>query len=102
MDSKDLLLLDAGDNVALARRDLPEGLPVEIAGARFALERATPAGHKIAIRPIRAGEKVVKYRTPIGSARMDIAPGAYVHVHNLKSDYLPTYTLSGGRKETTA
>ena len=102
MEGKDLLLLHPDDNVALARRDLPEGALVSIAGQPITLERATPTGHKIAIRPIRAGEKVIKYCTPIGSARTDIAPGDYVHVHNLKSDYLPTYTLSGSKTETHA
>jgi hypothetical protein len=33
---------------------------------------------------------VIKYGAPIGSATRDIAPGEYVHTHNLKSDYLPT------------
>ena len=34
---------------------------------------------------------------PIGSATRDIEPGEHVHLHNMKSDYLPTYTLEDGR-----
>jgi altronate dehydratase len=54
-----------------------------------------PTGHKLALAPVAAGEKVVKYGSPIGSATRDIQPGEYVHLHNLRSDYLPTYTLDG-------
>ena len=41
------------------------------------------------------GERIVKYGAPIGSARGDIAPGAYVHTHNLASDYIPTWDREG-------
>ncbi len=44
-----------------------------------------PAGHKRAVRPIRAGEAVVKYGYPIGEASRDIAAGEWVHSHNLKT-----------------
>jgi len=54
-----------------------------------------PVGHKLAVALIAAGDKVIKYGAPIGSATRDIAPGQHVHTHNLKSDYLPTYTLDG-------
>jgi hypothetical protein len=50
-------------------------------------------GHKVALVPIAAGEKVCKYGAPIGSATRQIRPGEHVHTHNLASDYLPTYTL---------
>ncbi len=42
-----------------------------------------PAGHKIALRPIRAGEAVIKYGAPIGNASRDIDAGEWVHSHNL-------------------
>jgi len=34
---------------------------------------------------IRAGEAVVKYGSPIGTASADIAAGAHVHTHNVAS-----------------
>jgi altronate dehydratase len=52
-----------------------------------------PLAHKLARRPIRAGETVLKYGAPIGVATADIPRGAHVHVHNMKSGYTPTYTL---------
>ncbi|HRJ73596.1 MAG TPA: SAF domain-containing protein [Terrimicrobiaceae bacterium] len=50
------------------------------------------------MRDIRTGEKILKYGVPIGSATCDIAFGEHVHLHNMKSDYLPTYTLETGRE----
>lgn len=41
-----------------------------------------PFGHKVALRPIAAGEPVIKYGIPIGRATRDIAAGEHVHVHN--------------------
>jgi len=87
-----LLQLAAEDNVAMAKTTLPAGERVVIAGQAVVLAQAVPTGHKIAISPIAAGAKVLKYGAPIGSATCHIRPGDYVHTHNVKSDYLPTYT----------
>ena len=43
-------------------------------------------GHKYALRPIAAGENVIKYGMPIGHATCDIAVGEHVHVHNVKTN----------------
>ena len=45
-----------------------------------------PAGHKFALRDIKAGEHVIKYGESIGKATKDIKEGEWVHTHNLKSD----------------
>ncbi|MEQ1862827.1 MAG: UxaA family hydrolase [Chthoniobacteraceae bacterium] len=55
-----------------------------------------PLGHKIAAREISAGEKIIKYGAPIGSAICAITSGAHVHTHNVKSDYLPTFKRGEG------
>lgn len=44
-----------------------------------------PAGHKLALCPIAAGEYVIKYGQVIGRATQDIAPGDWVHTHNVAS-----------------
>ena len=62
-------------------------------GAMLDIERDTSVGHKVAARPIDAGDVILKYNCPIGIATQAIAAGAYVHTHNVKSGYLPTYTL---------
>jgi len=43
-----------------------------------------PFGHKAALRPIAAGESVIKYGVPIGIATCAIAVGEHVHVHNCR------------------
>ena len=45
-----------------------------------------PAGHKIALRDISRGEKIIKYGEVIGVAKEDIKKGEWVHVHNVKSN----------------
>ena len=88
-----LLLLHDGDNVLVARSRIPAGAPVDVDGVAIALEAALPIGHKLARRDIAAGEKILKYGAPIGSATAAIPRGAHVHVHNVKSDYTPTHHL---------
>ncbi len=86
------LQLSPDDNVGVATRMLEAGASIVVEGRPVTLSERIPTGHKLAIRPIAAGERVKKYGAPIGSATCDIRPGEYVHTHNLKSDYLPTYT----------
>lgn len=97
-DGSDVLLLAPGDNIAVAASELPAGTEREIAGRRVVLEQAVQVGHKFAVRRIGKGERVIKYGAPIGVATQDIAPGAYVHLHNCTSDYIPTYTLDAGHE----
>ena len=93
INAKKLLILCADDNVAVALDAVGPG-PVGCSdGSEIAVSRPVTLGQKIARRAIRRGEKIIKYGVPIGSAAADIAPGEYVHVHNLKSDYTPTHVL---------
>lgn len=94
-----LLLLDEADNVLVATARVRAGETVMVAGNALAMPADLPIGHKIARRAIGLGEKIVKYGAPIGSATADIAAGAHVHVHNVKSDYTPTYHLEDVRAE---
>jgi hypothetical protein len=87
-----LLLLAPGDNIAVATADFPAGAIAKFDGGKVALIDAVPMGHKVAVAPIAAGEKIIKYGCPIGSALRPIRPGEHVHTHNIKSDYLPTRT----------
>ena len=94
---KRLLLLDSDDNVLVATARIREGETIRVAGSAVTLSADLPIGHKLARREISAGDKIVKYGAPIGSATEAIAAGAHVHVHNVKSDYTPTYHLEGER-----
>jgi len=59
-----------------------------VSGMRIPAENLTvtgliPPGHKLACRPIAAGEPVRRYGQIIGFASKPIKPGQHVHVHNL-------------------
>jgi len=90
-----LLKLAPEDNVAAATTTIEAGESITLDGWPVTVPVRVPTGHKVAVMPIAAGEKVIKYGAPIGSATRDVRPGEYVHTHNLASDYLPTYTLDG-------
>ena len=45
-----------------------------------------PIGHKLAIKPLRQGDTVVKYGTNIGHTVAAINPGQHAHVHNIKTN----------------
>ncbi len=92
-----LLLLAPGDSVLVLRAPVEAGEEILVEGLRVRVPKALGMGQKIARRPIAAGEKVIKYGAPIGSASEAIAPGAHVHLHNLKSDYTPTHSLEEAR-----
>ncbi len=76
-----VLRLHAADNVVIAMRRLQPGEP--LAGEGVATNEVIASGHKVAVRPIAAGETVRKYGQVIGAATQAIAPGAHVHSHNL-------------------
>jgi altronate dehydratase small subunit len=89
MDTKpQAIALDAEDNVAALLQDAAASAAVSyrsgLATGEVALKEAIKFGHKVALRPIRRGEKVVKYGKPIGYATQDILPGEHVHIHNVR------------------
>jgi hypothetical protein len=93
-----LLLLDTGDNVLVAVATIPAGAALEVDGRLVTTPYEIPLGFKVAAHRIMAGEKILKYRAAIGSATCDIEAGEPVHLHNMKSDYLPTYTRDQGQQ----
>jgi altronate dehydratase small subunit len=88
-----VLVLAPGDNVAMAKFDMEAGTVLEVMGYRTVLKSKILIGHKFAFKPVKKGETLVKYGAPIGIATQDIALGEYIHIHNVASDYIPTYTL---------
>ncbi|MCR4909507.1 MAG: altronate dehydratase family protein [Lachnospiraceae bacterium] len=96
---RDFLRISPKDNVAVALTGLPAGYRINGDGLTLELNEAVNPGHKFALKHIAAGEKVIKYGFPIGEAKVSIAPGEHVHVHNLKtllgSDLCYSYTPSG-------
>ncbi|MEM6326618.1 MAG: altronate dehydratase family protein [Bacteroidota bacterium] len=79
------LRVHPSDTVAVAVRAMEAGESVRLGpeAEGLVLREAIPAGHKLALRPHAPGEPVIKYGFPIGRASGRIAPGEWVHSHNL-------------------
>jgi altronate hydrolase len=76
------------DNVAIARASLAAGQVIEIEGTPLTLQDAVPMGHKVAIRPIPADGRIVRYGQDMGRARIAIEPGQWIHTHNVSFEEL--------------
>lgn len=92
MDEKKItaVLIKPKDNVATVFSDAKADSTVEV--KRFDGETCNikilddiPFGHKLAVKDIKKGEKIIKYGEEIGIASKDIRKGNYVHIHNLDS-----------------
>ena len=79
------------DFVGVATEDISKGEKIEGVFMdtlkKFQIESCdnVPLGHKIALREMKKGEKVIEYGEPIGEVSQPIKAGAHVHVHNIKS-----------------
>src|ERR1035438_2966272 len=76
------------DNVAIARVPLPAGTELRVDGLPVLTRDAIPAGHKVALWDIAAGETVERYGQVIGRATVPIDAGRHVHTHNLGCEEL--------------
>ncbi len=86
-----ILLHELDDDVGVAVADLKKGseagavtLEGKPAGS-IKLRDNVPLGHKVALRDLSEDKPVIKYGRQIGRAVRDIAKGAHVHIHNLKT-----------------
>ena len=70
--------LNENDNVATALREINTGETTQ----NLESINKIPKGHKIALRKIKKGEKIIKYDQLIGIASKDIIAGEHVHVEN--------------------
>ena len=74
------------DNVAVALRDLAADETLMLDGTAIRLAQPVARGHKFALRPIAAGEAIIKYGLPIGHALETIASGVHIHSQNAKTN----------------
>src|SRR5439155_6728032 len=83
-----LIHLHPSDNVAVARVPIAVGASLRIDGLALVTAEAIPAGHKVALWDIEAGEVVERYGQAIGRAKQPIGAGRHVHTHNLAFEEL--------------
>ena len=88
----DFVVHDDGDSVGVV---VVEGVEkgAELTGwimdqdreIKFTAASDIPIGHKLAIKPLKEGDTVIKYGTDIGRVVADIGTGEHAHVHNIKT-----------------
>jgi altronate dehydratase small subunit len=93
---KKAIQLDDKDNVATVTDDVSKGEQVEVLSpmGEVILDAKSVEdiifGHKLALRKLGKGEKIIKYGEVIGVSSKPIAVGEWVHTHNVESGRLPT------------
>lgn len=93
---KYLKRIDVKDNIVVVCRRIEQGDKINVEGEEIIMSSSFGLGHKMAARNIAEEEKIFKFGLPIGSATKPIAKGEHIHLHNMKSDFVPTYTLENG------
>lgn len=88
-----LLLLDDRDNCLVACRSIPANSVVDIDQLPVLIINSIELAHKVARTNIACGDKIFKYGAVIGSATLSINKGEHIHLHNMQSDYLPTFII---------
>jgi hypothetical protein len=90
--SSAVILLHPSDNVVVCRRNVLAGERLAIEGAEHVVARCdVEIGHKIARVDLAEASKVIKYGAPIGSITKHVQAGDWVHLHNMKSDYISAH-----------
>lgn len=79
---RNFIKIHPSDTVAVALHAVAAG--TEFMGVTAVTD--IPQGHKMALFDVSAGEDVIKYGFPIGSATSDIRKGEHVHTHNMKTN----------------
>ena len=82
---QDFIRINHDDNVAVALRPIAKGEQLCVGQYQVTTLEEIPQGHKFALKPIGAGEEVIKYGFRIGFAKEDIPAGGWVHVHNIRT-----------------
>lgn len=73
------------DNVVVALKELSVGEKICVDGLEIEALDMIPAGHKMSIRDLAEGDKVIKYGEPIGAVTKDVKAGSHIHTHNIKT-----------------
>ncbi|MGX1930958.1 UxaA family hydrolase [Flagellimonas sp. 2504JD4-2] len=86
-----LIKLAEKDNVLVSCVDIKAKEIISYGDDKYLIDENISFGHKVALRDINKGDPIIKFNTVIGTATEDIKQGQHVHVHNIKSNFIPTY-----------
>ena len=82
----EFIKINASDNVAVAIHDVEAGGSFDIDGTSLTTLVKIPAGHKVALKDMAAGEDVIKYGFPIGHLLQAIPQGGLIDHSVLKTN----------------
>jgi altronate hydrolase len=83
---QDFIIVHPKDNIAVAVRDLEEGTTIQLGNRTICLVDSISSGHKLALLDIDLDEHIIKFGSPIGSAKRFIKEGEHVHTHNVRTN----------------
>lgn len=85
-----VLVLNPADNIAICLSDIESGVVIDQDNLKLTTVGRIPRGHKVASKPVKKGEGIIKYGERMGHATKDISVGEHVHTHNVLGDRLST------------
>jgi hypothetical protein len=94
-----IILLHPGDNIVVCVAHIYAGDFILIDAQPVTVMLDIEVGHKLARHSLAIGDKVFRYGAPIGSMTQAVAQGGHVHMHNMKSDYIPSHTRTRQNKD---
>jgi altronate hydrolase len=94
-EQKNVLKLDARDNVAIALKNLPTASRVAVNGTDVELVTDVPVKYKFAMQDLSAGDAVIMYGVMVGKAVAPIRRGEVITVRNLRHEATPFHEKSG-------
>ena len=87
MAAEALVIRPGEDTVAVVTEHIRKGEQVLCRSGKKTFEITAlsdiPIYHKIALKDMKMGEKVIKYGCPIGKLLENVKKGEYIHIHNL-------------------
>ena len=98
------IVIHRGDNTATLFGEAQAGELVSVRGengeivAEIIARQDIPVGHKIALKEIGEGERVLKYGETIGVATQLIQEGEHVHIQNVVGAVFPGRPIPSSRK----
>lgn len=86
MEQATFIKINPADSVVVCLQPKKQGDIIAVDGKEVTVLQDTPAGHKVLINDVKAGENIIKYGYPIGHARENLKAGQWVNENNLKTN----------------
>src|SRR6476620_7076275 len=83
---KELIKVNATDNIAVALIDLKAGSSIYFDGQEISVLEDVKAKHKIALQPFEIGDRIIMYGVLIGKASAKIEKGGLLSTLNVKHE----------------